>query len=278
MIKAMSCPAEQDLRTLSYYLHTQRIPHRISERHGEQTIWVAREEHISVVEVGYRQWQHGELDKHSEQVSEQEKHRLSLNEVWSRMDKAPWTSHLIFASVIITLMQYLYGDMLWIQAFAISSFTYMHEHREYWRLVTPIFMHFTLPHLIFNMVMLWVFGHQIERREALWLWLGMVIFMACVGNLAELYATGPFFGGMSGVVYGVLGYCWICSLLCPERGYYVPMVFMTFMLLWLLLGFTSIPHQIGIGNMANAAHLAGLLSGLLVGLGVSIGSRLGRQA
>jgi GlpG protein len=38
---------------------------------------------------------------------------------------------------------------------------------------------------------------------------------------------------------------------------------MGFMLLWLVLGFTGVLQGVGLGAIANTAHLAGLLAGLL---------------
>ena len=53
-----------------------------------------------------------------------------------------------------------------------------------------------------------------------------------------------------------------------ENGqrYDLPNALYIFMFLWLLIGFTGILSIFGFGNMANIAHLTGLISGLIVGL------------
>src|SRR6185369_14695903 len=37
-----------------------------------------------------------------------------------------------------------------------------HDH-QYWRLVTPVFIHVNLPHLLINMYSLWVIGPWVEK-------------------------------------------------------------------------------------------------------------------
>jgi GlpG protein len=71
------------------------------------------------------------------------------------------------------------------------------------------------------------------------------------------------FGGMSGVVFALLSYAWLWdqSGMQPRIG--LPSALMGFMLLWLVLGFTGVLQGVGLGAIANTAHLAGLLAGLL---------------
>jgi GlpG protein len=56
---------------------------------------------------------------------------------------------------------------------------------EIWRVFTPIFLHFDVLHLIFNMGILIRFGTMIEARRGIWTMLGLVLAAAFVGNVAE---------------------------------------------------------------------------------------------
>ena len=66
------------------------------------------------------------------------------------------------------------------------------------------------------------------------------------------------FGGLSGVVYGLLGFCWIYSALNPKQPALVTTAIVGFMLVWLVLGFADVLFV----GMANWAHLGGLVSGM----------------
>jgi GlpG protein len=133
-------------------------------------------------------------------------------------------------------------------------------HGQVWRLVTPIFIHFGLLHIFFNMIWLRDLGSMIEARQSSWRLAVLVLVIAVVSNLAQFYYGGPAFGGMSGVVYGLLGYIWMRGKFDPGCGLYLHPTTVTMMIIWFLACFTPlIPH------VANATHAAGLALGLAWG-------------
>jgi GlpG protein len=128
---------------------------------------------------------------------------------------------------------------------------------QVWRLITPIFIHLSVLHLFFNMFWLLDLGAMIERRRGTWIMLGLVLSSAILSNLTEYFWAGPSFGGMSGVVYALFGYVWIKGKFQPHLQVGVSQQTVTIMLAWLALCMTGL-----IGDIANAAHLAGLLVGM----------------
>jgi GlpG protein len=141
------------------------------------------------------------------------------------------------------------------------------RHGEVWRLVTPIFIHFGPMHLIFNMIWLRDLGSMIEGRQSSWLLAIMVLVIAIGSNLAQFYlggehfhAGGPAFGGMSGVLYGLLGYIWIRGKFDPGSGLYLHSYVVGMMMVWFLLCFTPL-----IPSVANGTHAAGLVMGMAWG-------------
>lgn len=130
-----------------------------------------------------------------------------------------------------------------------------------WRYITPAFIHFSVLHLVFNLLWWWYLGGQIEQRLGSGKLFILLIVGAALPNIAEFFASGPRFGGLSGVVYALLGYSWLRTRLQPDCGLAMPPALMGFMLVWLVLGFLD---MLGTPT-ANMAHLAGLLVGLAQG-------------
>ena len=129
-----------------------------------------------------------------------------------------------------------------------------------WRLITPIFIHFDPLHILFNMMWLFDLGSMIEGRQSSWRLAILVVAIAAGSNLGQFWLSGPVFGGMSGVVYGLLGYIWMRGKFDPGSGLYLHPSTVMMMIVWFLACFTPlIPHA------ANGAHAVGLIMGLAWG-------------
>ena len=137
-------------------------------------------------------------------------------------------------------------------------------NNEWWRLVTPMLIHFSFAHLVFNCLWVYVLGSKIELLDGHFAFLNLVIFSSACSNMAQYFFAGPsLFGGLSGVIYGMLGYCMIIELETKSNRYGLPPAIYLFMIIWLLLGFMGILTLFGFGNVANFAHLGGLISGII---------------
>ena len=141
--------------------------------------------------------------------------------------------------------------------------TYM-QNNEWWRLITPMFIHFSLTHLVFNCLWVYMLGSKIELIDGYLTFLNLVIFSSIISNLAQhFFGESALFGGLSGVIYGLLGYCMIIEIDTKQERYDLPPALYLFMLIWLILGFLGILNLFGFGNVANYAHLGGLISGII---------------
>lgn len=144
--------------------------------------------------------------------------------------------------------------------------TYL-DNNEWWRLVTPMLIHFSLTHLVFNCLWIYVLGSKIENIDGYITFFNLVIFSSIASNLAQYIFGGPsLFGGLSGVIYGLLGYCMIIEFETKHERYDVPPALYMFMLVWLIFGFLGILSLFGFGSVANFAHLGGLISGIIFGM------------
>ncbi len=133
------------------------------------------------------------------------------------------------------------------------------QGHQYWRLVTPIFIHMGFFHIFFNMFLLIYLGSQVERAEGPWYLGVMTLVIAIPSNLAQYAAISPGFGGMSGVVYGIFGYIWFRSRINPDSDYEISNQMLMFGIVWFFICF--IPGS----NVANMVHAVGLLIGVIWG-------------
>lgn len=191
---------------------------------------------------------------------------------WART--APFTAAILFICTAVFVLSYLglfsvlgsYLRMLPLSA-VVSS-------HEYWRLITPAFLHFSAVHFIFNVLWWSMIGAQIERVLGLSMILLVFVVSAITSNVAQVLVSGPAFGGLSGVVYAVLGFVWWLGWLKPAWGLSIPRPVIGFMLVWLVLGYTDILWV----NMANTAHTVGLISGCALAALLALGDNRRKQA
>lgn len=179
---------------------------------------------------------------------------------------------LIITSIIITIATYMGENTNILNFFLITKSNVMGNrifwngglpeimHGEIWRLITPIFIHFGILHILFNMLWMKDLGTIIEVHERTW-YLGIqVIVIGVLSNLGQYYVGGPMFGGMSGVVYGLFGYIWIRGRMDFTSGYSIPTNTVVMMIGWFVLCLVGvIPH------VANTAHGVGLGVGAIWG-------------
>ncbi len=151
---------------------------------------------------------------------------------------------------------------------------------QWWRILTPIFLHFSLLHLVFNGLWLIEFGRRIERLQSHLRLLVVIVATGMISNLCQyIYEPSVLFGGLSGVVYGLFGYCWLWgywesrNTKGSSQGIAPPPGIAPFLLFWLLLCMSGILSLVDI-YVANAAHIGGLLSGFLLALIYRVRSRI----
>jgi GlpG protein len=136
---------------------------------------------------------------------------------------------------------------------------------EVWRLFTPILLHGGLVHLAFNVLCLIDLGGLIERRQGSRRFTLLVLALAAISNLVQYYVAGPNFFGLSGVLFGLLGYIWIRGRVDPRSGLFLQPQIIAIMLVWFFLCFTPLPFMMSGSHIANGAHAGGLVAGMLFG-------------
>lgn len=267
MIKIFEVPLSLDLKEFAEFLWQHEIPHRIIEDEEAQALWVPRHVNAERVAFIYEQWRTGAslTDIKVQRPLHQRMNPLDF----------PWTISLIIISAVVTFAigfgsQNSLMRWLTITDFRIDGQKLIYTHLfesirsfELWRFVSPIFMHFNMPHILFNSLWVWVIGRRIEQLQGGSVFFVVVLWASVVSNIAQFWISGPMFGGMSGVVYAVLAYTWLWDKQARIPFFGFPPALMIFMVFWLILGYTGLLEAVGFGSIANTAHLAGLIAGLL---------------
>jgi GlpG protein len=138
---------------------------------------------------------------------------------------------------------------------------------QVWRIFTPAFLHGDPLHLLFNMLSLASLGRLIERLEGIGRFAVMVLLIAIASHLFQGLMPGKWFGspifvGISGVVFGLLGYIATKTNLRPDLGIYLPAQVYLMTALILIFGFTNSSKGFA---LANLAHVGGLVAGIIIG-------------
>lgn len=270
-----------ELAEFSRYLWAQRVPHRVFDApDGTQVLVVAREQDVAPVREAFARWRAGELVL-ADAAPAPDATRGRLGRAWRAQ---PVTLAAMLLSVLGAAIVAFDTGLAWLHwltftdfrplpggRLAFESVAATYARGEYWRLLTPVFLHFGVLHLAFNTLWLWELGRRIEAARGRLTLLAVLVLTGAGGNIAQyLFGGGVMFGGMSGVIYGLLGYAWVWNRVSGAPGLALPRGLMPVMLGWLVLCMSGVVEAIGFGAIANAAHGAGLAIGALLGLGAAL--------
>jgi GlpG protein len=132
---------------------------------------------------------------------------------------------------------------------------------ELWRWVTPILLHFSAMHILFNTIVVWELGRRVELRAGAAGFVVLVLVTALVSNWVQFLWSGSIrFGGLSGVAYGLLGFVVVAARRSPDPAWRLPPGFAIALLVFLVLFSTGVTEAFGL-YVANAAHWGGVLTG-----------------
>ena len=186
------------------------------------------------------------------------------------MAKIPFgilTKSIIFICVSISVLMWL-GDASVVRSvLLISKYTQgldeIMNEGQWWRLFTPAIVHFGIMHILFNMLWFKSLGSMIEFTRGKYFFAALVLVSAIFSNLFQWWFKGPSFGGMSGVLYALLGFVWMVKTFNPKEEFSLPMQDVYMMIGWFVLCLTGL-----LGPIANFAHAGGLFVGMIVGIWV----------
>ncbi len=184
--------------------------------------------------------------------------------------KNPIITYMIIAiCVVLFISMYLFGDgstyTRTLIKFGANAVSYT-KRGEYYRLLTSIFLHAGIFHILCNMYSLYVIGPQVEsfygKFKYLFIFLfsgicGSILSVAFSGNNAvSVGASGAIFGLLGSIVY--FGYHYRVYLGNVLKSQIIPIIILN-----LLIGFSF-------SGIDNFAHVGGLIGGVFASMAVGI--------
>lgn len=275
-VAAMRLPEQVDLSGFINLLQRLQVPHRVAEEAGEQVLWVPDEHLAEQVRALYALHPHGDTSLELQPLADEQR---ALPGFFQQLRASLMTAAVLLLTFVVAAITLL-GDNLpavsWLSFvdYRVQGdyiyFSYLNDtlhSGQWWRLLTPMLIHFGILHLAMNTLWYWELGRRIEARQGPLMLLLLTLLFSLAANFAQYLHAGPsLFGGLSGVLYGLLGHCWIFQRLAPTPAYRLPPGVLVMMLAWLLICMTGIFELLQFGAIANAAHVGGLLAGCLTGL------------
>jgi len=209
---------------------------------------------------------------------------------WTRVFQSPVTSGLLAVCVLVAIYTDLGDNPERVAQFTISGLPPAADSSlrwspwddlrsgQLWRLVTPILLHFHPFHLLFNAFWLRDLGAPTERFQGSRQFVVFLVWSSLVSNLAQLaFGHSPNFGGLSGVVYALMGFLWARGHFDASSGITLPTSWVVFFVAWLALGFTGLLDGLLGGGIANYCHLGGFAAGIIYGYIGAMGSKHRRR-
>lgn len=287
-----SLPGEAQARLFADFLHTRGIRSEVeAESERSWAVWIRDEDHIAEAQSALTrfqanpnapEFQNATKEAANARKAEAEDLAKYRQRIRTRRSLFPkmggygmgWlTFTLMLVCFYVAVNSKLGKNDEWLSKWYISDPENLSRqvlpevfHGEVWRLFTPIFIHFGLLHLVFNMIWFYQLGSMIEARQSSLFLLGFIALSALLSNLAQYFFDVHFWGGpvrsggMSGVLYALAGYIWIRGKYNRASGLYLDPQSVTILLIWLVVCFTGV-----IGSVGNAAHLSGLIVGMAWG-------------
>lgn len=272
---ALRVGLETDLLGFTQLLRRLHIPHRVTEERDAQVVWVTDPGLVDEVRNLYARYPQGDTAGEISDV----RPAVTRPGFKEQLRASPVTAGVLIITLVvaaITLLGDRYEAVRWLTFLDFRLYdtyiefypvSYTLEQNQWWRFVSPMFLHFGVLHLAMNSLWYWELGRRIEFRQKGWMLLALTVLFSLAANLVQYWWSGPaLFGGLSGVLYGLLGHCWLFQLLAPTPAYRMPKGVVIMMLAWLGICLTGAIDVLGFGAIANGAHVGGLLAGCVTGV------------
>lgn len=258
---------EINLSPITERLWQANILHRVVMNKNSQDLWVTRAEDAEQVKVWLQEWQAGKLTAKPD-TKEHTPWQVHLQQSLISASQFPLTVlMLVLLLCIFSLQQAGLVDLVdWLLRADLWSGEkldfYSFWQNEVYRWWSPMFIHLSLMHIVMNSFWWWVLAREIEIRDGHFMLVLLTLTLSLGAAVAQYLAVGPYFAGLSGVTYGLMG--WIWGRQAFKLGEYqlpswlFPVMMVSMLILMLVDG-------VGMNlNIGHESHLAGAMIGVLL--------------
>lgn len=176
----------------------------------------------------------------------------------------------VFFFLAIIALQYASGDSIF-QNIALQP-SFILKGERLWTIITSMFMHGSITHLLVNMLSLMFLGSFLERLIGSKKFLAIYLISGIIASLMFVFLTFAFNQdltipavGASGAIFGIGGMLAVLTPRVPVYILFIPIaipmwlgITLMLALMWLISAVAGLP----IGNFA---HLGGFIAGLAYG-------------
>lgn len=254
------------MKRLHTYLQRRGIPVTVSENGNQLELWLTQSSYSALAKDLINAFKTdpdaAEAELNSTAAEPQARQKLpSITQQLLQQAGFVTISFAALVTLVFALLNTQLANVIFDLLRISDTFTDL-PWAQPWRFLTPTLLHFSLLHFLFNVFWWWYLGGRFERFYGSSYLLIALIFCGVFSNLMQFMVSGPYFGGLSGVVYGLFGLAVVVSWQRPRHPLFLPVGLIVFMLVWLLLGYTDLLWV----SVANTAHSAGLIAGLVLGI------------
>jgi membrane associated rhomboid family serine protease len=194
-----------------------------------------------------------------------DEHFEFFHAIWTR--RTPMTKAFLAINILMFLLMSFAGgttNETTLMAFGVKSNAEIAQG-QWWRFITPIFIHIGILHLLFNSYALWIVGPQVEKLYGTATFVVLYMLTGVAGVVGSyIYHPYSISAGASGAIFGLFGVLLAFGFryrksIPPEFKRAVGTGVLPVIVINLIIGFT-------IPAIDNSAHISGLLAGAALAL------------
>jgi GlpG protein len=288
MLQLTEFDSKKQANRFSNFLRSEGIPNGVQQHDAKFELWIERNEHLDVSQTHLQAFLQNPNDaKYQVKIVDNRRaKRRELKARYKRNFSRNYANNYISISLVVMAVLFFilakYVGYRLIDHFSLvdrgAVLDYQFESildrqsvltlwqiflnfilKQPWRLLTPMFIHWNIIHLMFNGYWVYYLGGLIEKKERSWFFIVMILSAALVTNVAQFvvdYAQPS--AGLSGVVYAFFAYLWLSAKYNPMSGYWIRQDIVVWMVGWFLIGLSGY-----FGYVGHYSYLGGLLVGAL---------------